>query len=53
MGSEEAVPFSERADAEKFVSKNGGRIVSFAEVPRDYVLGSGEQTTEAGHRPTD
>ena len=49
MGSEEAVPFSEHAAAEKFVRQNGGRIVSFTEVPRDYVLGSGEQTTGIGH----
>jgi copper chaperone NosL len=53
MGSEEAVPFSDRAAAEKFAGKNGGRIVSFAEVPRDYALGSGEQTTTSGHGPTD
>jgi copper chaperone NosL len=52
MGSEEAVPFSDRAAAERFVSQNGGRIVSFTEVPRDYVLGSGEQTTGVGHGPT-
>jgi copper chaperone NosL len=44
MGSEEAVPFSERAAAEKFVGNNGGRIVTFTDVPRDYVLGSGDQT---------
>jgi copper chaperone NosL len=42
MGSEEAVPFSDHSAAEAFVSKNGGRIVSFAEVPREYVLGSGD-----------
>jgi copper chaperone NosL len=53
MGSEEAVPFSDRATAEMFVSENGGRIVSFAEVPRAYVLGSREQTSAAGHEPTD
>ena len=53
MGSEEAVPFSELAAAEEFASRNGGRIVSFAEVPREYVLGSGEQTTGASHGPTD
>jgi copper chaperone NosL len=45
MGSEEAVPFSDRAAAEKFASQHGGRIVSFAEVPRDYVLGAGDGTT--------
>ena len=53
MGSEETVPFSDHATAEKFVSENGGRIVSFAEVPREYVLGSGERTNAAGHEPTD
>jgi copper chaperone NosL len=44
MGSEEAVPFSDRAAAEKFASQHGGRIVSFGEVPRDYVLGAGDGT---------
>lgn len=40
MGGDEAVPFSDRATAEKFTSENGGRIVGFDEVPRDYVLTS-------------
>ncbi|WP_298871362.1 nitrous oxide reductase accessory protein NosL [uncultured Bradyrhizobium sp.] len=45
MGGDEAVPFSERSAAAKFVTDNGGRIVSFADVPRDYVLGSdGDKT---------
>lgn len=39
MGAEEAVPFAERAAAERFVAENGGRVVAFGEVPRDYVLG--------------
>jgi copper chaperone NosL len=43
MGGEEAVPFSERSAAEKFTTDNGGRVVAFAEVPREYVLGSGEK----------
>lgn len=43
MGGDEVVPFSERAAAEKFVAENGGRIVAFADVPRDYVLGSGDE----------
>jgi copper chaperone NosL len=47
MGAAEAVPFSERSAAEKFAAENGGRIVAFAEVPRDYVLGSGETTGAA------
>jgi copper chaperone NosL len=45
MGGAEAVPFSERAAAEKFVAENGGKIVGFMEVPRDYVLGSNEPGT--------
>lgn len=39
MGAEEAVPFSEREAAERFAGKNGGRVVAFSGVPRDYVLG--------------
>jgi copper chaperone NosL len=46
MGGNEAVPFSERSAAEKFVAENGGRIVAFADVPRDYVLGSGDEKTQ-------
>lgn len=44
MGGYEAVPFSDRAAAEKFASENGGRIVGFNEVPRDYVLASANTT---------
>lgn len=39
MGADEAVPFSERAAAERFASENGGRVVSFSDVPKEYVLG--------------
>ena len=38
MGAAEAVPFAKRAEAEAFVAAHGGRIVSLAEVPRDYIL---------------
>ena len=41
MGAEEVVPFSTKEAAMQFAGKNGGRIVSFGEVPRDYVLGTG------------
>lgn len=47
MGSDEAVPFSDRAAAERFVAENGGRIVAFADVPRDYVLSSPEDAAAA------
>ncbi|MCB8820558.1 nitrous oxide reductase accessory protein NosL [Microvirga rosea] len=45
MGAEEAVPFSEKAAAEKFAVENGGRIVTFEGMPRDYILGAGETTS--------
>lgn len=47
MGGDEAVPFSDRAAAETFAGANGGRIVGFGEVPRDYVLSSANVTGAA------
>ena len=47
MGGDEAVPFSDRSAAEKFAAENGGRIVAFAEVPKDYVLGATAEMTGA------
>lgn len=49
MGADEAVPFSDRSAAEKFASENGGRVVAFPEVPKDYVLGGGAEPLEQGH----
>lgn len=46
MGAAETVPFSDRGAAEKFAAENGGQVVIFGEVPRDYVLG-GDVTTGA------
>lgn len=40
MGGDETVPFADRTAAEKFVGENGGRIVAFDQIPRDYVLTS-------------
>jgi copper chaperone NosL len=48
MGAPETVPFSERFAADKFAQTNGGRVVSFAEVPPDYVLGSDTGTDNHG-----
>ena len=42
MGAEEAVPFSDRAAAAEFAARHGGRVATFSEIPRAYVLGSGE-----------
>jgi len=50
MGAREAVPFSAPADAKAFVAANGGQIVSFGQVPEDYVLsydGTAEGTYSA------
>ena len=41
MGAPETVPFSDRPAADEFVAQhNSGRVVTFDEIPRDYVLGS-------------
>jgi copper chaperone NosL len=51
MGAEEAVPFSDRAAAQRFVAEHGGRVLTFTEVPRDWALGgeaSGAGGGEAG-----
>jgi copper chaperone NosL len=40
MGAEEAVPFSDRTAAERFATEHGGRVLAFAEIPRDWALGS-------------
>lgn len=47
MGADETVPFSDRGEAERFASQNGGRIMTFPEVPRDYVLGMGADATSS------
>ena len=51
MGADEAVPFSNREAADKFAAENGGRVMRFAEVPRDYVLGTGAETTSSVSEP--
>lgn len=38
MGTAEAVPFSERAGADRFAREYGGDVVTFDQVPRSYVL---------------
>lgn len=47
MGADETVPFSNRRAADRFAAENGGRVATFAEVPRDYVLGAGTETTSS------
>jgi copper chaperone NosL len=48
MGGGEPVPFSDHASAEKFAAENGGRVMPFSEIPRDYVLASSEQPDRPG-----
>ncbi|ANW00242.1 nitrous oxide reductase accessory protein NosL [Bradyrhizobium icense] len=47
MGTAEAVPFGNRDAADAFAATNGGKVVTFAQIPSAYVLGSdapGEHT---------
>jgi copper chaperone NosL len=47
MGADETVPFSDRPAADKFAGENGGHVLTFADVPQDYVLGTGEAASPA------
>jgi copper chaperone NosL len=53
MGAAEAVPFGNRAAADAFATADGGRVVTFAQIPSTYVLGSdtaGDQTEHSDVR---
>lgn len=39
MGAPEPVPFSTREAAESFSRQHGGRVVAFADIPKDSILG--------------
>ncbi|KXF76086.1 copper resistance protein CopZ [Paramesorhizobium deserti] len=43
MGADEAVPFSTEAAAKAFSQQHGGLVVTLAEIPRNYILGSGSE----------
>ena len=47
MGAAEAIPFGERADAEAFVSSQGGKVVTFTGIPSSYVLGGASAADQA------
>jgi copper chaperone NosL len=53
MGAAEAVPFGNRESAAAFASANGGRVVTFAQIPRAYVLGSDTAGDPTDHDPSD
>ena len=52
METDEAVPFGNHAAADAFVASNGGRVVSFDQIPKDYVLG-GDTLGQNGHSPAE
>lgn len=38
MGAEDALPFADKAQAQKFAEKKGGRVVTFDEMPEAYIF---------------
>jgi len=40
MGQMEVIPFRQQQSASDFVDKYGGSIVSYLDIPRDYILGN-------------
>jgi copper chaperone NosL len=48
MGAPETIPFSQRSEAARFSADKGGRVVTFDEIPRDYVLGSDQGANGRG-----
>lgn len=49
MGAAETVPFSTKEMADQFAQANGGQVVTFENIPVDYVLGS-DHTGASGTR---
>jgi len=45
MGVDEAIPFSLEEQARNFARDNGGRVVTFAEMPESFVLQNGDVST--------
>jgi copper chaperone NosL len=40
MGQMEVIPFKQQQSANNFITKHGGDIVSYVDIPRDYILGN-------------
>lgn len=47
MGARETVPFKSREDAETFAAKFGGQAVTYAEIPKPYIVGDDNDHTPA------
>lgn len=45
MGAREAVPFKSLGEAQPFAAKYGGKAVSYAEIPKAYILGDDNDHT--------
>lgn len=45
----EPIPFGDETAAERFQAAHGGRIVRFAEIPQDDILGSGTHADRTGN----
>lgn len=48
MGMPEAVPFSDRAAADAFANERGGRVVTWDDIPEDYILSAPDEGMEGG-----
>ncbi len=48
MGAAEAVPFSDRAAADRFAAEHGGQVLAFTQIPRDWVLGDDDAAPPPG-----
>ena len=46
MGQMEVIPFKQQQSASDFVDKYGGKIVSYLDIPRDYILGNTQLNQE-------
>lgn len=51
MGAQETVPFATAAAAETFKSQFGGRVVTYGEIPKDYVVGDTKDHKHTDHKP--
>ena len=49
MGALEAVPFSDKAKAETFIARHGGRLARLPEIPQEYILTAEEPGDHGGH----
>jgi copper chaperone NosL len=49
MGSAEAVPFGSEEGARAFASREGGRVVRLADIPDDFILGTGSGPARPAH----